>query len=140
MRWIFAALFVAHIGIADTFKQVECTSKEDKLERVFKFSQVDKVWAISFKSKETGKDWVVLEYRRKNAPTLSYKKLAMDYTSPVTGGIAVKWKVENGKGTFSANVNYELEVNDPGYRIPLDPQVEHLHTDEPITDLDCIFS
>jgi hypothetical protein len=70
-------------------------------------------------------------------PAVSDREVALEYRT-LNGGRAVKWKVEAVRGgTLDVYANYELEVN---IEADMDPRVELMNTEGPLTNLSCALA
>ena len=90
-------------------------------------------WLIVMRSREAGPNPVVLPLPDAN-PNVTGRQLALEYRT-LNGGRTVTWKIgEQGGGTLDVYSNFELEVN---VEPDLDPRVELMNTEGPLSNLSC---
>ena len=92
-------------------------------------------WQIVLRSREAGNNPVALRLPDAK-PTVTDRHLALEYRT-LNGGRTVTWKVDGARGTLDVYTNFELEVN---VDADLDPRVELMNTDGPITNLSCAMA
>jgi hypothetical protein len=89
-------------------------------------------WMVGMRSRQTGASRVLLPLPDAK-PVLKDAEVALDYRTS-NGGREVHWKVTPSAATISVYANFELEVN---VEADLDPRVELMNTEGPITRLSC---
>jgi hypothetical protein len=93
-------------------------------------------WQMILRSREAGTTPVVLPLPDAK-PVVSERHVALEYRT-LNGGRKIAWKVDAaGSATLDVYTNFELEVN---VETDLDPRVELMNTEGPITRLSCSIS
>ncbi len=93
-------------------------------------------WKMVLHSREAGSGPVTLSLPDAK-PAVTERHVALEYRT-LNGGRAVTWKVDTAGGaTLDVYTNFELEVN---IDADLDPRVELMNTDGPLTNLSCAIA
>jgi hypothetical protein len=89
-------------------------------------------WLLMMRSRKAGAAPVVLPLPDAR-PDVTASKVTLSYAT-LNGGRHVEWSVASSVATLDVHANFELEVN---IEPDLDPRVELMNTDGPITTLTC---
>jgi hypothetical protein len=115
-----------------------CEVRDDPQARVYELRRGDGAdgarWWVEMRSRESGDNPVRLPMPDA-APVFGGGTLSLEYRTQ-NGGRDVAWKVGPSGASLDLHANYELEVN---IEPDLDPRVELMNTDGPITTLACSF-
>jgi hypothetical protein len=116
---------------------VRCSVTGDAHARVFELQRLGDGertrWQLILNSRDTGNKPVALPLPNAK-PAVDGRQLALEYRT-LNGGRTVTWKVDSAGGaTLDVYTNFELEVN---VDADLDPRVELMNTEGPITNLSC---
>jgi len=113
-----------------------CAVIDDPQGRVYELLQsgegASTRWRLGMRSREAGERQVVMPLPDAK-PVLNGKEIVVDYRS-LNGGREVRWKVAASGASLSVYANFELEVN---VEADLDPRVDLMNTDGPISRLSC---
>jgi hypothetical protein len=138
-RWLAVALLlgtvpknVPHLG---TVPSVTCSLRGDAHHRVYTLDQAPAtpaVWRLSMRDTESGERWISLSLRgaqphiAENTASLAFKN--------ANGGRMVTLDVTPEHASLDVFVDHGLEVN---IEPDLDPAVDRMNTNGPLTALDC---
>jgi hypothetical protein len=93
-------------------------------------------WQMVLRSREAGTSPVALPLPDAK-PMVTARQVVLEYRT-LNGGRTVTWKVDAaGRATLDVYTNFELEVN---VDADLDPRVELMNTEGPITNLSCAIA
>ena len=92
------------------------------------------VWTLAMRSREAGTSPVRLPLPGA-APAIAGDRLTLDYHTQ-NGGRDIEWRVSAAAASLDVHANFELEVN---IEPDLDPRVELMNTDGPLTNLTCLL-
>lgn len=135
-----AAFAAALTGLAQAQPAavVTCRVRDDARGRVYRLDREGgkdgPVWSLSMGSAESGEP---IRVRLPGAaPQIGPGRATLDYHN-ANGGRQVSLHAEPGSASLDVYVDYGLEVNvDPN----LDPDVDRLNTNGPLTALDCTIT
>jgi hypothetical protein len=135
---MFALLFF--LALAPAISVVRCSVKDDAHARVYELQRSGEgdraQWSMTLRSREAGPIPVVLPLPDAK-PLVANGQVAIDYRT-LNGGRTVKWKVDAaGSAALDVYTNFELEVN---VDANLDPRIELMNTEGPITKLSCAIA
>jgi hypothetical protein len=129
---VIAAALMAQAPIS----VVRCTVPGDPGARVYELLRSGEGerarWTLAMRSREAGAAPVLMPLPDAK-PAIDADNLTLEYRT-LNGGRDVRWKVGPGGSTIQVYANFELEVN---VEADLDPRVELMTTEEPITNLSC---
>ena len=115
---------------------VGCSVVDDRDARVFELRRVGEPeghnWVLMMKSRKAGSAPVTLPLPDAR-PELGPTQVTLSYET-LNGGRHVEWRVTPSGASLDVHVNFELEVN---IEADLDPRVELMNTDGPLTRLTC---
>ncbi len=111
---------------------VTCRVTHDVHEREFRLIRSSGVWQLEMRGKATGGQWVVLPLPDA-APVFQNGTASLSYRSAY-GGRTVTLQVSPAASSLDVYANYELEVN---VNPDLNPRIDLLNTNGPLTDLTC---
>jgi hypothetical protein len=119
---------------------VRCSVTGDAQARVYELQRpgaTDRApWQMIMRSREAGTTPVILRLPDAK-PVVGEGRVDLEYRT-LNGGRKVTWKVEAAGGaTLDVYTNFELEVN---VDADLDPRVELMNTEGPITNLSCAIA
>jgi hypothetical protein len=113
-----------------------CRVIDDPDSRVFELRRQGEAgaprWSLAMRSTRTGKRDIVLPLPGAR-PVIADTILKLDYET-LNGGRDIAWSIAPGKSSLDVHANFELEVN---IEPDLDPRVEWMNTDGPITAIAC---
>jgi hypothetical protein len=133
-------LFLIAAVALNTTTAVRCTVKDDPHARVYELQRSGEgartQWQLAMRSREAGSSPVVLALPDAK-PLVTDTQVALEYRT-LNGGRTVNWKVAAaGPATLEIYANFELEVN---VEADLDPRVELMNTEGPISALACTLA
>jgi hypothetical protein len=133
-------LLVLALAIDPAVPVVRCSVTSDAHARVYELQRSGEgeraQWSIVLRSREAGNNPVALPLPDAK-PIVTERQVALDYRT-LNGGRTVRWKVDAAGGTtLDVYTNFELEVN---IDANLDPRVELMNTEGPITNLSCTIA
>jgi hypothetical protein len=118
---------------------VTCRLRDDARARIFVLDQAAQasppMWRLSMRDRESGDKWIRLSLPgampviASGSATLSFKN--------ANGGRQVSLDVAPGRSRLEVDVDYGLDVN---IEPDLDPAVDRMNTNGPITALDCVVA
>lgn len=115
---------------------VRCSVVDDPDSRVFELRRRGDAgapeWSLAMRSTRTGKRDIILPLPGAR-PVVADTILKLDYET-LNGGRDIAWSIISGKSSLDVHANFELEVN---IEPDLDPRVEWMNTEGPITALAC---
>lgn len=115
---------------------VGCTVVDDPDARVYELRREPVSdggeWMLLMRSRKAGSSSVILPLPDAR-PETSAARVTLSYQTS-NGGRHVEWSVTPSGATLDVHANFELEVN---IEPDLDPRVELMNTDGPITTLAC---
>lgn len=113
-----------------------CAVTADPQARVYELQRSGdgdaKRWIVAMRSRQAGAAPVALPLPGAT-PVVTATELTLEYRTQ-NGGRDVRWKVTPAGATLDVRANFELEVN---IEPDLDPRVELMNTEGPITRLTC---
>jgi hypothetical protein len=143
-RFIYTGFMVPIILLLMTLDQalspppklaVGCVVTGDRDGRVYELrwgASKGSEWVLMMHSKKTGRAPVVLPLPDAR-PEITATTVTLSYET-LNGGRHVEWSVTPSGATLDVHANFELEVN---IEADLDPRVEMMNTEGPITRLAC---
>jgi hypothetical protein len=112
---------------------VTCRVRDDAAGRTFVLDSADgKSWRLSLQDRESGKRWVRLALPGA-APAIARGTASLRYKN-ANGGRQVTLDVAGDHARLDVYVDHGLEVN---IEPDLDPAVDRMNTNGPLTALDC---
>lgn len=134
---VLAGFFSARPDAAPA--SVMCRLRDDGRARVFVLDQAAQasppMWRLSMRDRESGDKWIRLSLPgampviADGSATLSFKN--------ANGGRQVSFEVAPGRSRLEVDVDYGLDVN---IEPDLDPAVDRMNTNGPVTALDCVVA
>ena len=116
-----------------------CSITNDPQARVFELRRSGEgpqvQWALAMRSRTAGSAPVLMRLPDAT-PEVAQGRVSLDYRN-LNGGRSITWLVTPDGATLDVHANFELEVN---VDADLDPRVELMNTDGPITALTCSVS
>ena len=140
-RYDLSVLLLVLLLAADSASTVlRCSVADDAHARVYELQRSGDGkrtrWQVVMRSREAGTSPVVLALPDAK-PIVNETQVRVDYRT-LNGGRTVNWKVDaGGSATLDIYANFELEVN---VEADLDPRVELMNTEGPITNLACTLA
>ena len=133
-------LFVVALAAEQAIPVVRCAVTNDAHARVYELhrsGEGDRArWQMVLRSREAGTSPVALPLPDAK-PMVTARQVVLEYRT-LNGGRTVTWKVDAaGRATLDVYTNFELEVN---VDADLDPRVELMNTEGPITNLSCAIA
>jgi hypothetical protein len=136
---MIALLLFAQVAAAETV--ATCRVPNDPQQRVWSLERLPSSWRIAFSSKALDRPRVELPVTPRSdfsspkpqAPGPKPQAPITFLSESANGGKRIEWKITNGASTLDLMVNHGLEIN---VERDLDPAVEFMNTDGPIT-VDC---
>lgn len=131
----FAAAALSGLAQAQPVAVVTCRVHDDARERVYRLDREGgtdgSVWSLSMESAASNEP---IRVRLPGAaPQIGPGRATLDYHT-ANGGRQVSLDIQPGSARLDVYVDYGLEVNvDPN----LDPDVDRLNTNGPLTAIDC---
>lgn len=143
MNWWWALALIGTAGTVPkndrqlgTVPSVTCTVKNDARHRIYSLDQTPgttpTLWRLSMRDTESGARWIRLSLRGAE-PRIASGTASLAYKN-ANGGRIVTLEVKPGRATLDVFVDHGLEVN---IEPDLDPAVDRMTTNEPLTSLDC---
>ena len=134
------AVLLVLLALVDPVLVVRCNVTGDTHGRTYELQRSGEGerarWEIVLRSREAGTSPVALPLPDAK-PTVTEREIVLEYRT-LNGGRTVAWKVDaGGTATLDVYTNFELEVN---IDADLDPRVELMNTDGPITNLSCAIA
>jgi hypothetical protein len=121
---------------APTTLAVGCTVTSDPDARVYQLRRKRQAdgggWMLTMHSRRAGSSAVILPLPDAR-PEVSATRVTLSYAT-LNGGRDVEWHVTPSGATLDVHANFELEVN---VEPDLDPRVELMNTDGPLTTMTC---
>lgn len=117
---------------------VTCRVQNDPRGRTFvleRTGETAKAWRLSMQDRESGQKWIRLPLPGAS-PQIAPGSVTVAYKN-ANGGRQVTLDVTSDHGRLEVYVDYGLEVN---IEPDLDPAVDRLNTNGPLTALDCAVS
>jgi hypothetical protein len=127
---------VPGVRTTGTVPNVTCIVKGDAHNRVYTLDQAPAttpaVWRLSMRDTESGERWIRLSLRGAE-PRMAGSTASLAYKN-ANGGRMVTLNVTPGQARLDVFVDHGLEVN---IEPDLDPAVDRMNTNGPLTALDC---
>lgn len=144
MHWWLALALIGTAGTAPkndprlgTVPGVTCSVRNDARHRVYTLDQTPgttpTLWRLSMRDTESGERWIRLSLRGAE-PRIAAGTASLSYKN-ANGGRVITLDVTPGKATLDVFADHGLEVN---IEPDLDPAVDRMTTNGPLTSLDCI--
>jgi hypothetical protein len=128
---LFLLLLALQVVPTSTKLAVGCAVVGDPDARVYELRRErDGRWVLMMLSRKTGPIVLPLPDAK---PIITGTEVTLSYET-LNGGREVEWRVAPSGATLDVHANFELEVN---VEADLDPRVELMNTEGPISKLSC---
>lgn len=122
--------------VSDPVVVARCAVIDDPEQRVYELIRSGEAarirWVLGMRSRQSGTSQIILPLPDAR-PIVKDGEVALDYRTS-NGGRDVRWRITPATASLSVYANFELEVN---VEADLDPRVEMMNTEGPITRLSC---
>jgi hypothetical protein len=134
VSWLVLLLIgAAQVVPPETRLAVGCVVTGDRDARIYELRRDrNDQWLLMMHSRKAGKSPVLLPLPDAQ-PEISTNRMTLSYET-LNGGRHIEWSVAPSGASLDVHVNFELEVN---IEADLDPRVELMNTDGPLTNLAC---
>jgi hypothetical protein len=134
---VLAGFFTARSDAASA--SVTCRLRDDGRARVFVLDQAAQasppLWRLSMRDRESGDRWIRLSLPGA-MPVIADGSANLAFKN-ANGGRHVSLEVAQGRSRLEVEVDYGLDVN---IEPDLDPAVDRMNTNGPVTALDCVVA
>jgi hypothetical protein len=122
--------------VSDPVVVARCAVIDDPERRVYQLirsGEAERIrWVLGMQSRQSGTSQIILPLPDAQ-PIVKDGEVALDYRTS-NGGRDVRWRITPAAASLSVYANFELEVN---VEADLDPRVETMNTEGPLTRLSC---